>query len=111
MCDNEMLMKSCSKIAKGTSPVAGKALEHLLSHVEGWEVEDGWLTKSFRFVDHFQVMAFVNAIAWISHREDHHPELVVTHDTCTVSYLTHLIEGLSENDFICAAKVDHTLGD
>jgi 4a-hydroxytetrahydrobiopterin dehydratase len=51
-------------------------------------------------------MAFVNGIAWISHREDHHPELTVGYAECHVRYWTHAINGLSENDFICAAKVD-----
>jgi 4a-hydroxytetrahydrobiopterin dehydratase len=51
-------------------------------------------------------MAFVNAAAWISHREDHHPDLAVGYNQCRVEYTTHAIGGLSENDFICAAKLD-----
>ena len=51
-------------------------------------------------------MAFVNAVAWLSHREDHHPELQVGYNRCRVEYWTHAIGGLSENDFICAAKLD-----
>ena len=51
-------------------------------------------------------MAFVNAVAWLSHREDHHPDLLVEYNKCRVEYSTHAIQGLSENDFICAAKVD-----
>jgi 4a-hydroxytetrahydrobiopterin dehydratase len=51
-------------------------------------------------------MAFVNAAAWISHREDHHPDMLVKWGECRVSYVTHAIDGLSENDFICAAKLD-----
>jgi 4a-hydroxytetrahydrobiopterin dehydratase len=56
-------------------------------------------------------MAFVNAVAWISHREDHHPEMTVGYNTCGLRYSTHSIGGISENDFICAAKVDHLVGD
>ncbi|MBI2961625.1 MAG: 4a-hydroxytetrahydrobiopterin dehydratase [Betaproteobacteria bacterium] len=52
------------------------------------------------------MLAFVNAVAWISHREDHHPSLVVGYNSARVEYWTHAIGGLSENDFICAAKVD-----
>jgi len=107
MCDNELVMESCSPVPEGTPPLAGGELEHLLGHVEGWEVAGGRLEKTFQFEDHFQAMAFVNAVAWISHREDHHPELVVGYNTCTVRYSTHTVGGLSENDFICAAKVDH----
>jgi 4a-hydroxytetrahydrobiopterin dehydratase len=51
-------------------------------------------------------MAFVNAAAWVSHREDHHPDMAVGYNECRVSYVTHAIGGLSENDFICAAKLD-----
>ncbi len=55
-------------------------------------------------------MAFVNATAWISHREDHHPDLSVGYNKCRVDYITHAIGGLSENDFICAAKIDALFG-
>ena len=51
-------------------------------------------------------MAFVNAVAWLAHREDHHPDMTVSFNQCRVAYSTHAISGLSENDFICAAKVD-----
>lgn len=54
-------------------------------------------------------MAFVNAIAWIAHREDHHPDLEVGYSKCRVRYSTHDVGGLSLNDFISAAKVDHLL--
>jgi len=111
MCDNELLMRACRPIAAGTAPLQGHELEHLLGHAEGWMVENGMLTRRFELPDHFQTMAFVNAVAWISHREDHHPEMVVGYDTCVVRYATHSIGGLSENDFICAAKVDHLVED
>ena len=111
MCDNEMVMKTCAPIPPGTPALSGHDLEHLLSHAEGWEIVDGLLTKGFEFEDHYQTMAFVNAVAWVSHREDHHPELVVGYNTCTLRYATHSIGGLSENDFICAAKVDHLVED
>ncbi len=111
MCDNEMLMKTCRPLPSGTPPLSGHDLDHLLGHAEGWEVADGQLAKTFQFEDHYQTMAFVNAVAWVSHREDHHPEMVVGYNTCAVSYSTHSIGGLSENDFICSAKVDHLAGD
>lgn len=106
MCDNELAMRSCSPVPTGTPPLAGEELVHLLGHTEGWEVAGGRLEKTFQFEDHFQVIAFVNAVAWISHREDHHPELTVGYNACTVRYSTHTVGGLSGNDFICAAKVD-----
>ncbi len=111
MCDNELLMEHCQPLSKGADPLSGHDLEHLLSHVEGWELEGSELTKSFEFPDHYQTMAFVNAVAWISHREDHHPDLHVGYNTCDIRYSTHSIGGLSRNDFICAARVDALLAD
>ncbi|EGQ63942.1 pterin-4-alpha-carbinolamine dehydratase, partial [Acidithiobacillus sp. GGI-221] len=63
----------------------------------------------FRFKNFYETMAFVNAVAWISHREDHHPDLELGYNRCVVHYSTHAIGGLSENDFICAARVDALL--
>jgi 4a-hydroxytetrahydrobiopterin dehydratase len=76
-----------------------------------WEIiEDGrMIRRLFTFANHYEVMAFVNAIAWISHREDHHPGLTVGYSRAEVEYTTHAVEGLTENDFICAAKVDALL--
>ncbi len=75
-----------------------------------WTVENGQLVRTFRFADYHQTLAFVNAIAEIIHREDHHPELTVSYNRCIVRYDTHSVNGgkggLSENDFICAAKID-----
>ena len=68
--------------------------------------DGGMIAKTFRFKNYFETMAFVNAAAWVSHREDHHPDLRVGYSDCRVSYVTHAIGGLSENDFICAAKLD-----
>lgn len=78
----------------------------MLSALEHWQVESGALVRGFRFRDHYETIAFVNLVAWLSHREDHHPELLVGYNECRVAYHTHSIGGLSENDFICAAKLD-----
>ena len=111
MCDNELLMMTCRPIKEGTPPLSGHDLEHKLSHAEGWEIDNGELIKTFEFEDHYQTMAFVNAVAWISHREDHHPTMEVGYSTCCLRYSTHTVEGISDNDFICSAKVDHLVGD
>ena len=75
---------------------------------EDWTVdtEARQLRRSFRFGDYYQTIAFVNALAWVAHREDHHPDLEVGYNRCTVRYSTHSVGGLSENDFICAARID-----
>jgi 4a-hydroxytetrahydrobiopterin dehydratase len=64
------------------------------------------ITQTFKFKDHYATMAFVNAVAWISHQHDHHPEMVVGYNTCTVTYSTHEVNGLSHKDFDCAALID-----
>ncbi|MEO7152628.1 MAG: 4a-hydroxytetrahydrobiopterin dehydratase [Burkholderiaceae bacterium] len=77
-----------------------------LAQLDGWVLAQGAIEKTFRFSDHHRTMAFVNALAWISHTQDHHPELGVTYAGCRVRYDTHTVHGLSINDFICAAKAD-----
>ncbi|WP_066096109.1 4a-hydroxytetrahydrobiopterin dehydratase [Xanthomonas massiliensis] len=81
-------------------------LAELLPQVPGWEViSDGEaIARTFRFEDYYRTLAFVNALAWIAHREDHHPDLEVTYGRVVVRYSTHDAGGLTENDFICAAK-------
>ena len=80
----------------------------MLPHVPGWErTPDGKeISKTFRFQNYHETMAFVNASAWVSHREDHHPDMEVGYNKCRVRYSTHSVGGLSENDFICAAKIE-----
>ncbi|MCD4749902.1 MAG: 4a-hydroxytetrahydrobiopterin dehydratase [Thermoanaerobaculales bacterium] len=107
MCDNTLVMEPCQAVPEGTPALSDHDVHHLLTHVDDWELVDGLLEKVFHFEDHYQTMAFVNAVAWISHREDHHPEMVIAYDACMVRYSTHTVDGLSRNDFLCAAKVDH----
>ena len=107
MCDNSLVMEPCRPIPKGSLPLSDHDTGHLLSHVDDWEVKDGVLEKTYRFEDFYQVMAFVNAVAWITHREDHHPQVVIEPDRCTLRYSTPGVGGLSRNDFLCAAKADH----
>jgi len=84
---------------------AGDIASHL-AQVDGWELKDGSIEKTLRFENFHETMAFVNALAWICHREDHHPDLRLGFDHCVVRFDTHSVGGISINDFICAAKVD-----
>lgn len=83
-------------------------VRELLPEVAEWTLaEDGQaLTRTFRFDNYDRTMAFVNALAFIAHRQDHHPDLGVHYDRVVVRYSTHDVGGLSENDFICAARAD-----
>lgn len=83
-------------------------ISELLPDVPGWELtEEGRaLVRTYRFDNYYQTMAFVNALAFMAHCEDHHPDLGVHYDRAVVRYSTHDVGGLSENDFICAARAD-----
>jgi len=106
---NSLAEKKCKPCEGGVAPYTEAQAKDLLRQLKGWIVEDGKLVKVFPFTNYYQTMAFVNALAWISHREDHHPDLKVGYNQCRVEYSTHAIGGLSENDFICAAKADALL--
>ena len=86
------------------------SIAKLLAAVPDWQRDGPRIVRRFQFDNYYQTLAFVNALAWIVHAEDHHPELTVTYNTCTVRFDTHSVNGgkggLSENDFICAAKID-----
>jgi 4a-hydroxytetrahydrobiopterin dehydratase len=78
----------------------------LLAQLPGWSVSGGTLQARFAFRNYYETIAFVNATAWVSHQQDHHPDLDVSYKLCAVSYTTHSAGGaLSMNDFICAARV------
>lgn len=96
----------CRPCARGTPALAPDRVAALLKQVPGWEQKGGEIAKTYAFKNYHETMAFVNATAWVSHRTDHHPDLEVGYDKCRVRYSTHSVGGLSENDFICAAKVE-----
>jgi len=102
----ELAKRKCKPCEGGTPPYSAQQAKELLKSLKGWILEDGKLVKVYPFTNYYQTMAFVNALAWISHREDHHPDLGVHYNKCRVEYSTHAVGGLSENDFICAAKCD-----
>ncbi len=111
----------CKPCEGGVPPLAPLEIERLLQELPGWELSNGStgtegssgssseISKVYAFKNYYETMAFVNASAWISHRENHHPDLEVGYQECRVRYSTHAIGGLSENDFICAAKLDRLL--
>jgi 4a-hydroxytetrahydrobiopterin dehydratase len=73
---------------------------------QGWKLIDGALEKTYSFANFHETMAFVNALAWVAHREDHHPDLALSYGRCTVRFNTHDVNGISASDFHCAAAVD-----
>jgi 4a-hydroxytetrahydrobiopterin dehydratase len=103
---SDLAGKKCKPCEGGVAPLTEPEVRNLLQQLDGWEQAGNRIAKSYQFKNYYQTMAFVNAAAWISHREDHHPDLTVGYNQCRVEYTTHAIGGLSENDFICAAKLD-----
>ena len=106
MSSTGLARQKCKPCEGGVSPLTHEESALLLGQLKGWRLDGGVITRTFEFTDYYQTMAFVNAVAWLAHREDHHPDLTVGYNRCRVDYTTHAIGGLSENDFICAAKVD-----
>lgn len=104
VCD--LTNKQCKPCEGGVPPLTQPEIDALMKQLEGWQQHEQTIVKTYPFKNYYQTIAFVNAVAWMTHREDHHPDLKVTFNSCTVEYSTHAIGGLSENDFICAAKVD-----
>ena len=108
---SELRRKKCKPCEGGIPPMTLEEAQSMQKEVPGWEViDDGQgLRRIFTFANHYEVMAFAGAVAWISHREDHHPHQTLGYSRCELLYTTHAVEGLTENDFICAAKVDGLL--
>lgn len=107
---NVLKTQHCQPL-EGQPPMTDVQISAHLARVPGWVLVEGAIEKTYRFDDFHRTMAFVNALAWIAHREDHHPELRVGYDRCTVRFNTHSVGGISINDFICAARVDALLTD
>ncbi|KTC99390.1 4a-hydroxytetrahydrobiopterin dehydratase [Legionella erythra] len=101
--------ESCEGIGQALTAEQVKNLMPQLH--QGWEVINNSkeIKRSFSFADFYETMAFVNAIAWMANKENHHPDLEVGYNYCHVRFMTHALQGLSMNDFICAAKVDALL--
>ena len=105
---SELSEKKCLPCEGGVPALAKDQVLKLLKEIPGWEVakDKSYIERNFQFKNFYHTMAFVNAIAWIANRENHHPDLQVGYNYCRVRYSTHAVKGLTENDFICAAKID-----
>ena len=109
MTNCDLTQGKCKPCEGGVPPLSDAEVDRMLPQVPDWIRAGKAIARTFRFANYHETMAFVNATAWISHRENHHPDLAVGYNQCTVTYTTHAIDGVSENDFICAAKIDALL--
>lgn len=100
--------RRCIPCEGGTPPLERAAAEHLRSAVPDWEFDEAGqaIRRTFRFKDFREAMAFVNAVADLAEEQDHHPNIAIRYSRVTFTLSTHAIGGLSENDFILAAKID-----
>jgi len=101
--------KKCVPCEGGVAPLTAAEAQALWAGLDpAWSIaaDTATLQRAFKFKDFYRTMSFVNAVAHIANVEDHHPDLEVGYDHCRITYSTHAIGGLSENDFICAAKID-----
>lgn len=104
----ELASRHCAPLRGAKNLLPTETAQGYLNALPAWEMADDGksISKTFQFDDYYRTLAFVNALAFISHREDHHPDLGVHYNRCKVTYSTHDVDGLSVNDFICAAKAE-----
>lgn len=101
--------KRCVSCEGGTPPLSKTEAENLLKEVSNWKLEGKMIRKQFKFKNFVEAMKFVNKVAEIAESEGHHPDMKISWNKVTLELWTHSIGGLSENDFIVAAKVDAIL--
>jgi 4a-hydroxytetrahydrobiopterin dehydratase len=106
---SELAQKKCKPCEGGVAPLTREQAAALLAQLDsGWSLaaDARSLRRELSFKDFYRTMSFVNAVAHLANIEDHHPDLEVGYNYCRIVFTTHTIKGLSDNDFICAAKVD-----
>ena len=106
---SDLTEKKCKPCEGCVEPMSTEAISTMLDSINGWQFKENRLTKTWVLKNHYQAISLVNAIAWIANQEGHHPTLTITYNQCTIEYTTHAAKGLTENDFICAAKIDNLI--
>jgi 4a-hydroxytetrahydrobiopterin dehydratase len=111
ICD--LTNRHCVPCEGGVPTLTREEAETLLADVPGWELADDnkSIRRRFEFKGFYKCMSFINAMAWVANAENHHPDFSAGYNFCEVTFTTHAIDGLSDNDFICAAKINALLDD
>jgi len=111
VCD--LTDKHCVPCEGGVDAIDRQTAGQMLSDIPGWELSDDskMISRRFEFKGFFRTMSFINAMAWVVNNENHHPDFSAGYNYCLVGFTTHAIDGLSENDFICAARVNALVDD
>ncbi|HRK56579.1 MAG TPA: 4a-hydroxytetrahydrobiopterin dehydratase [Burkholderiaceae bacterium] len=105
---NELRHAQCQR--QTGAAMQQEQIQQQLSAVPTWGLNHEAIERSFKFTDFFETILFINALASIANRQDHHPELSASYNACTVRFATHSVSGISINDFICAAQLDAIYG-
>lgn len=105
---SELRSIRCVGCEGGIPALSQEEVNQFLPQINGWKVSsDGkCIYQEFKFKGFYKTMAFANAIAWIANQENHHPDMEIGFNYCNVKWTTHAVDGLTKNDFICAAKID-----
>ena len=107
--ESDLVHKKCSPCHGDAPHLTETMVAHYLKQLNGWALVGCAIEKQFQFEDYYETISFVNAVAWIAHKENHHPDITLGYKTCLVRLITHKINGVSENDFILAAKIDQLM--
>jgi 4a-hydroxytetrahydrobiopterin dehydratase len=105
----DLASKKCKPCEGGAQPLSMEQARELMRSLhDSWRLDEATATieRHFEFKAFSRTIAFANAVAWIATNEGHHPQLIINYGSCNVQYRTHAVDGLSDNDFICAAKID-----
>lgn len=109
---NGLSEQHCRALTSDSPALSKKDSEQYLQQLDdnwGLSADGKTISRIFKFSNYFETMAFANVAAMVAHQQDHHPDMTISYNSCLVAYTTHSINGLSINDFICAAKTDNAL--
>jgi 4a-hydroxytetrahydrobiopterin dehydratase len=107
--NDDLANQHCKPCEGGVAPLSPEQASAMMSSLHAdWRLSDDGLeiSRHFEFPAYSRSLGFANAVAWVAIAEGHHPVITISYGSCAVSYTTHAINGLSDNDFICAAKID-----
>ena len=105
----DLTKKKCKPCEAGTPPLEGTKINELLGQIPAWELKNGHLFRKFKFMNFAGAIKFINSVAEIAESEGHHPDFSVHYSKVEIEIWTHAINGLSENDFILASKIDESV--
>ena len=107
---SELHQQQCSPVNKDSDTLNAQQIKDYLQQIIDWKITTQQeIQRTFTFKDYYHTIAFVNAVAWIAQQDDHHPDMQVSYKNCIVTFTTHAVNGLTINDFICAAKINKLL--